>query len=179
MFKNRNFIDLVLTILTSILLFPFLPASVFAISGDANGDGKVDGIDYVIWRNNYNKSVNQGASVGDFNSNGFVDGLDYVIWLNNYGKSSSVSATPTPVIPTSPAGPTSPPQTAELSIAVCDPANGPFSLNITNEYFPLPVGKQLVLENPTLKVQLTVLNQTEIVAGVTTRVFEEREWEGG
>lgn len=53
--------------------------------GDANSDGKVDGIDYTIWLNHYNQSVS-GASNGDFNNNGKVDGVDYVVWLNNYGK---------------------------------------------------------------------------------------------
>ena len=53
--------------------------------GDANADNKVDGLDYVIWLNNYNKPA-AGAGKGDFNSNGLVDGLDYVIWLNNYNK---------------------------------------------------------------------------------------------
>ena len=54
--------------------------------GDANGDNKVDGLDYVVWLQNYNKQVTGGAGKGDFNKNGFVDGLDYVIWLDNYLK---------------------------------------------------------------------------------------------
>jgi hypothetical protein len=53
--------------------------------GDANGDGKVDGLDYVIWLNNYGTTTTGGASKGDFNGDTKVDGLDYVIWLNNYG----------------------------------------------------------------------------------------------
>lgn len=53
-------------------------------AGDANSDGKVDGIDYVIWLNHYNQNTSNGASDGDFNSDGRVDGIDYVIWLNNY-----------------------------------------------------------------------------------------------
>jgi hypothetical protein len=52
--------------------------------GDANGDNKVDGVDYVVWLNNYNTS-NSGPSNGDFNNNNKVDGVDYVVWLNNYG----------------------------------------------------------------------------------------------
>lgn len=51
--------------------------------GDANGDSKVDGIDYSIWLNNYNQLIN-GVSNGDFNNSGKVDGVDYSIWLNNY-----------------------------------------------------------------------------------------------
>ena len=53
--------------------------------GDANGDNKVDGLDYVVWLNKYNQSAT-GAANGDFNNSGKVDGLDYVIWLNNYNK---------------------------------------------------------------------------------------------
>ena len=59
------------------------PSGTFS-PGDANGDGKVDGLDYVVWLNNYSKSVTAGAGSGDFNNSGIVDGLDYVIWLNNY-----------------------------------------------------------------------------------------------
>jgi hypothetical protein len=54
--------------------------------GDANGDNKVDDIDYGIWRTNYNQTKSGGASIGDFNNNGKVEGLDYVIWRNNVGK---------------------------------------------------------------------------------------------
>lgn len=50
------------------------------VPGDANGDGRVDGLDYVAWLTNYG-----GSGSGDFNNDGRVDGLDYVIWLNNYG----------------------------------------------------------------------------------------------
>lgn len=56
------------------------------LPGDANGDGTVDGIDYVIWLNHYGQTVSGGPSVGDFNEDGTVDGIDYVIWRNNYGK---------------------------------------------------------------------------------------------
>jgi outer membrane protein assembly factor BamB len=54
------------------------------VPGDANADGTVDGIDYVIWLNNYDKNTSGGSSTGDFNGDGVTDGIDYVIWLNNY-----------------------------------------------------------------------------------------------
>ena len=60
---------------------PYMPP---AFEGDANGDGKVDGLDYIIWLNNYNQQATNGASAGDFNADGKVDGVDYIIWLNNY-----------------------------------------------------------------------------------------------
>ena len=52
--------------------------------GDANADGKVDGLDYVIWLTNYAAPAPIGPTDGDFNSDAKVDGLDYVIWLTNY-----------------------------------------------------------------------------------------------
>ncbi len=55
-----------------------------ALPGDANGDGKVDGIDFVAWLSHYNQTTSNGASWGDFNRDGKVDGIDFVVWLNNY-----------------------------------------------------------------------------------------------
>jgi hypothetical protein len=52
--------------------------------GDANKDGRIDGIDYVIWLNHYTQQTSMGASDGDFNLDGHVDGIDYIYWLNNY-----------------------------------------------------------------------------------------------
>ncbi len=52
--------------------------------GDANGDGRVDGLDYVIWVDNYGRSNSSGPSQGDFNADSRVDGLDYVIWIDHY-----------------------------------------------------------------------------------------------
>ena len=90
--------------------------------------------------------------------------------------------TPTPIPPTpTPSGAPTPtqPSTGEIDIAVCDRANGPFSLNINNPYFPLPVGLVHILEGGGLKVQFSVLNQTKVIGGITTRVIEEREWLNG
>ncbi|OGM19966.1 hypothetical protein A2771_03135 [Candidatus Woesebacteria bacterium RIFCSPHIGHO2_01_FULL_38_26b] len=55
-------------------------------AGDANNDGRVDLIDYVIWLNHYSQNTNNGANDGDFNLDLKVDLIDYVVWLNNYGK---------------------------------------------------------------------------------------------
>lgn len=70
------------------------------------------------------------------------------------------------------------------SIAVCDPDTGVFSLIIDNDFFPLVVGDELVLEGEDdegtfLEIIITVLDETEVVAGVTTRVVEEAEFEDG
>ena len=52
--------------------------------GDANGDGRVDGADYIIWLNHFNQNTSTGFRDGDFDNSGRVDGADYVIWVNNY-----------------------------------------------------------------------------------------------
>ncbi|NIP26294.1 hypothetical protein GWN28_04800 [candidate division KSB1 bacterium] len=48
-----------------------------------------------------------------------------------------------------------------------------------NEYFILEPGFQLVLQSSNEIVAITVLNETKMVNGVTTRVVEEREWKNG
>lgn len=65
-----------------------------------------------------------------------------------------------------------------MDLAVCSP-DQEFTLDGSNPYFPLEVGTRWILESGDERVQITVLDETEVVAGVTTRVVEEREWEGG
>jgi hypothetical protein len=48
-----------------------------------------------------------------------------------------------------------------------------------NDYFVLEPGHQLVLENGKTRLQITVLDETKVIDGVTTRVVEEREWDKG
>lgn len=71
------------------------------LPGDGNGDNKVDGLDYVVWVNNYGASTNQGSSKGDYSGNGTVDGQDYVIWVNNYGRTGTATSTAAPTTPPS------------------------------------------------------------------------------
>jgi hypothetical protein len=72
---------------------------------------------------------------------------------------------------------------ATLDIAVCDPSAGPFSSNISNSYFPALTGAQWTLEGDdqgtAVLLVVTALDSTEVVAGVTTRVLEERESHDG
>lgn len=69
----------------------------------------------------------------------------------------------------------------ELDIAVCDASAGPFSLVIDNAFLPFVVGTAQVLEDEDgeERVRISVLDETEVVSGVVTRVVEEREWESG
>jgi len=51
--------------------------------------------------------------------------------------------------------------------------------NGRNDYFVLEPGHRLVLENGNTRLQITVLDETKVVNGVSTRVVEEREWVQG
>jgi len=54
---------------------------------------------------------------------------------------------------------------------------------VNNTYWPLEIGYRIVLlgeeEGETIQVNITVLNRTEMVGSIETRVVEEREIEGG
>lgn len=68
-----------------------------------------------------------------------------------------------------------------LSLALCAPDEHGFTLDIDNAFFPLPVGRQWSYEGEeegtSVELHITVFDETEEIAGVTTRVVEEREWE--
>ncbi|MCA9100240.1 MAG: PEP-CTERM sorting domain-containing protein [Planctomycetales bacterium] len=68
------------------------------LDGDANGDGWVDGLDYLIWAGNYDTigPPTPGISDGNFNGDNAVDGLDYLIWAGNFGQHASGTAVPEP-----------------------------------------------------------------------------------
>ncbi len=59
--------------------------------GDANLDGNVDGLDFLVW--NANKfSANPAWCAGDFNADGLVSGLDFVIWNQHKFQTADVQA---------------------------------------------------------------------------------------
>ena len=62
--------------------------------GDANLDGFVDGLDFIIWNGN-KFTMTPGWCSGDFNADGFVDGLDFIEWnANKFMSSDAVSNVP-------------------------------------------------------------------------------------
>ncbi len=96
-----------------------------SVSGDANGDGKVDGLDYVIWLNHYNTQTANNGADGDFNVDQKVDGIDYIIWLNNYGVSTIPSPIPTATATASPtASPTATPTASPTASPTSSPTAG-------------------------------------------------------
>ncbi len=48
-----------------------------------------------------------------------------------------------------------------------------------NDFFVLEPGFQIILESDNERLAVTVLDETKVVDGVTTRVVEEREWKNG
>lgn len=87
------------------------------LPGDANGDNKVDGIDYVIWLTHYDQATDSGPQDGDFNFDRRVDGVDYVVWLTNYGTSLPYSTGMTNTVTPQTSAP-EPPSNAEISYEV-------------------------------------------------------------
>ena len=71
----------------------------------------------------------------------------------------------------------------KLDVSLCSPTNSGFTIVSTNPWFPMDVGRQLILtgeeDGETIVFQLTVLDRTRVIAGVTTRVIEEREFVNG
>lgn len=51
------------------------------IPGDANGDNRIDGVDYTIWLQHNGQITSKGSEYGDFNSDGRVDRADLNILL--------------------------------------------------------------------------------------------------
>ncbi len=58
------------------------------VTGDANGDGKVDGADLAIWQQHYDplgtNAATNSAATADFNGDGKVNGADLALWQQHY-----------------------------------------------------------------------------------------------
>ena len=66
-----------------------------ALPGDANGDGAVDGQDFIIWNDN-KFQANTDWLTADFNGDGVTDGQDFVIWNDNKFTGISLVNVPEP-----------------------------------------------------------------------------------
>jgi hypothetical protein len=62
---------------------PISPTPIPEVPGDGNGDGLVNGQDFIIWLTHYGQNVS-GASNGDYDDNNRVEIADYIIWIKNY-----------------------------------------------------------------------------------------------
>jgi hypothetical protein len=61
--------------------------------GDFNGDRKVDGLDFITFRNEWGKTGcgEEIECMCDMNDDGKADGLDFIIFMNNWGKICQLS----------------------------------------------------------------------------------------
>jgi hypothetical protein len=70
-----------------------------------------------------------------------------------------------------------------LDPALCVLDRGGFTLESENEFYPLRVGDRRLLrgneDGTRVRLRITVLDETEEIGAVTTRVVEEREWQDG
>lgn len=55
------------------------------VPGDYNHNGKVDGGDYIVWRNSIGSTVNLAA---DGNSNSIIDSGDFTYWRARFGQTA-------------------------------------------------------------------------------------------
>jgi hypothetical protein len=62
-------------------------------NADYNGNGTIDGADYVVWRNTRGQMDEGDGLPADGNGNGIVDPFDYRIWRGNFGYGGAGSAT--------------------------------------------------------------------------------------
>lgn len=59
------------------------------LPGDFNRDGKVDGADYTVWRDQLGQTGNLAA---DANEDNIVDSQDYGYWRSNFGRTDSIGS---------------------------------------------------------------------------------------
>jgi hypothetical protein len=65
-------------------------------SADFDGDGDIDGRDFLIWQRGFGQTGQTNNSLGDANLDGTVDSLDLVVWQDQYGQAplASLQAVP-------------------------------------------------------------------------------------
>ncbi|TWU22757.1 CotH kinase family protein [Bythopirellula polymerisocia] len=63
-----------------------------AYSGDYDGDGDVDGRDFLVWQRSFGTSAVPPGIEADGNHDGNVDGLDFELWSETYGTVAPLTA---------------------------------------------------------------------------------------
>jgi hypothetical protein len=67
-----------------------------AVPGDFDGDGDVDGADFVAWQTNFPTATGAVYQQGDADFDGDVDGADFVVWQTNFPFPTSPGTSPVP-----------------------------------------------------------------------------------
>ena len=75
-----------------------LPEGPTGPTGDYNGDGSVDGADFLVWQRHLGTAASPAGSGADGNANGSVDAGDLTVWKDHFGSggTSSIAAVPEP-----------------------------------------------------------------------------------
>ncbi len=73
-------------------------AGLIPVAGDADFDGRVDGVDLATWQQHYDPlRLNENLfTMGDWNCDGRVDGADLALWQQNYDPIGSGGEVPEP-----------------------------------------------------------------------------------
>jgi hypothetical protein len=74
------------------------------VEPDFDGDGDVDGDDFLDWQNGFPTPSGASNENGDADGDGDVDGDDFLIWQNEFPAPGSIGSTPEPASSGSPAG---------------------------------------------------------------------------
>lgn len=61
-------------------------------NGDFDGDGDVDGADFLTWQRGYGLTGQLDATTGDADDDGDVDDADLALWKTNFGGTPAVAA---------------------------------------------------------------------------------------
>ncbi len=67
-----------------------VPAQLLGLHGNSDGDGDVDGDDFLAWQRGYGLPSGGSALAGDLSGQGMVDSFDLWLWEHYYGATSGV-----------------------------------------------------------------------------------------
>ena len=73
-----------------------VPAQLLGLHGNTDGDGDVDGVDFLAWQRGFGTTSGANALMGDLNGQGAVDNYDLWLWKQNYGATSTPSGLAAP-----------------------------------------------------------------------------------
>jgi hypothetical protein len=83
-FTSAGTYVLQLTASDSVLIGTSNVTVIILAPGDFNGDGRVDGVDFLNWQSHYPTSSGATCDHGDANGDGKVDGVDFLVWQSHY-----------------------------------------------------------------------------------------------
>jgi hypothetical protein len=74
----------------------FAAVNAVPVPGDFDGDGDVDGADFVSWQTNFPKTSGATLAQGDADADGDVDGADFVVWQTHFPTAANPEVVPVP-----------------------------------------------------------------------------------